>query len=360
MRIRDLIPSRESLISADYWRKVNVSTYKISENGIGRDVRSEAVDINWDYALIERLDLEKVTTILIPFNLGNAIKDPNSEDNMLLRPGDVVTVFSHNDFRVPIGKRSKFVSLEGEFKAAGVYRVNGETLPDLVARAGGFTQDAYLPAAEFTRESVRLSQQKALDDFIQSLEEDLQRSSSEEASSAQGQTDIAANRTRVESQQRLIQQLRAAKPTGRVILQLRVNQDGSVEIPPIPLEDGDTFSVPSRPLTVGVVGLVYNSGDFVYQPNQTVHQYLRLAGGVTPNADPENMYVLRADGSVLSGKGSSLWAGNRLDRSKLRPGDSIIVPEQLRPGQFTKNFKDWAGILSQFGLGAAAIKVLMQ
>ena len=82
-------------------------------------------------------------------------------------PGDVVTIFSQADIRVPQAQRTKFVRLEGEFEQAGIYSVlPGETLRQLVARAGGLTPNAYLFGSDFTRESTRVLQQQRLNDYL--------------------------------------------------------------------------------------------------------------------------------------------------------------------------------------------------
>ena len=100
--------------------------------------------------------LPTLTTSLLPFNLSKAVIDKDPSQDLMLLAGDVVTVFSKADIRVPSEQQTKFVRLEGEFVASGVYSVKpGETLRQLVTRAGGFTPDAYLYASEFTRDSIR-------------------------------------------------------------------------------------------------------------------------------------------------------------------------------------------------------------
>ena len=113
-------------------------------------------EINWDYAVIERLNPDDLTTTLIPFNLGKAMLGEDPEQNLVLLPGDVITVFSQDDIQVPVAKRTKYVRVEGEFRVAGLYQTQpGETLRQLVARVGGATPDAYFFGAEFTRERTR-------------------------------------------------------------------------------------------------------------------------------------------------------------------------------------------------------------
>src|SRR6185369_12741862 len=108
-----------------------------------------------------RIDPQDLSAQLIPFNLGRAIAGGETQDNLQLQAGDVVTIFSQADLSVPSEKRTKFVWIEGEVRSSGVYRVqSGETLRDIVKRAGGLTPNAYLYAADFRRDSTRLDQQK--------------------------------------------------------------------------------------------------------------------------------------------------------------------------------------------------------
>ena len=103
-------------------------------------IGKNSAEINWEYALIERLDERDLSTRLIPFRLASAIDDPSSADNQLLKPGDVITVFSRADLELPMEKHATFVRVGGEVNAPGIYRVNpGETLRDVVKMAGGLT-----------------------------------------------------------------------------------------------------------------------------------------------------------------------------------------------------------------------------
>ena len=125
---------------------------RIKQEELKNEVKRSAAEINWEYAVIQRMDPQDLSTHLVPFNLGKAIAGDESQ-NIILQPGDVITIFSQNDMQVPAGQQTKFVRLEGEFVTAGVYQVqHGETLHELIARVGGLTPQAYLYGAEFTRE----------------------------------------------------------------------------------------------------------------------------------------------------------------------------------------------------------------
>ena len=361
LRVRDIIPDRESLIVPDYWQRQNrVSDVLIAgQQRLRVDVRRSYDEINWDYAVIERLDRSDLTPLLITFNLGRAIVDGDQSNNVPLRPGDVVTIFSKADIQVPIARQTKYVRLEGEFVAPGFYQIlPGETLRQLVARVGGFTGNAYLFGSEFTRESTREFQQRRLDEAIDFLEKEIQRTLAASAGGAVEKEDVEGARVRAESQVQLISRLRQARATGRIVLELPTEQPQMKDLPELALEDGDRFIVPSRPSTVAVVGAVYNQNAFIYRTDQRVSDYLSRAGGPTKDADTGSIYVVRADGSVISQRQSSSFFGGGVTGELLTPGDAIIVPEDLQKWRFTKSLKDWTQILYQFALGVAGLKVL--
>jgi len=164
--------------------------------------------------------------------------------------------------QVPIGQQ--FVRLEGEFKASGVYQVQpGESLRHLVARVGGFTPQAYLYGAEFTRQSVREDQQQRLDQYVTDLEKSFERG----ASSQRNLTpeEALAARQSVEGQRRLLDKLRQLKATVRIVLELKPSSNSLSDFPDLMLEDGDRLRVPFRPATVNVIGSVYNTNSFIMQ-----------------------------------------------------------------------------------------------
>jgi len=363
MRVGDLIPNREFLITRDYWKQQNAlaleATVGAPVSGAQNDVRRNAPEINWDYAVIQRMSPEDLSTQIIPFNLGKAILSKEDSNNLILRAGDIVTIFSQADLRVPEGKQTKLVRLEGEFNAAGVYRTKPtEGLRDLVVQAGGMAPSAYLYAAEFTRESVRVEQQERLDLMIAQTERAVARQAAVMAQNARTADEVAAAKASSEAQQANLDKLRRLKADGRIVLNIHPDDQGVDSIPDLPLEDGDQFYVPPRPIVVSVVGDVYNQGSFIQQPGKTVSNYLRSAGGPTRQADKGRIFIVRANGAVVSKDASSkFWAGG-FDTMVMMPGDTVVVPEQTNPGSFMRSFKDWSQILFNFGLAAAAINVL--
>jgi polysaccharide export outer membrane protein len=364
MRISDLIPNREFLITAEYWKQQNAVALQAQESkgrvsSTTNEVRRNAPEINWDYAVVQRMSTQDLSTQLLPFNLGKAILNHDDTSNVVLQPGDIVTVFSQADLRVPENKQTKLVRLDGEFEAAGIYRAqSGQRLRDLVLQAGGLTPSAYLYGAEFTRESARVEQQIRLDMMIAQTEQQVARQAAQMAQNARNSDEAAAARAALEAQRASLDKLRQLRADGRIVLNLHPNDQGVDTIPDITLENGDQFFVPSRPIVVNVVGDVYNQGSFIQQPGKTVSTYLRNAGGPTRDADKGRIFVVRANGAVVSKDAAShFWAGG-FESMVLMPGDSIVVPEQTNKGSLLRGVKDWSQVLANFGLAAAAINVL--
>ncbi len=324
------------------------------------EIRAFAPEIDWDYAVIQRLDPETLKAVLIPFDLGKLVLQHDASQDLELQAGDVVSVFSEADIRVPLADQTKSITLDGEFIHAGVYTAQpGETLRHLVERAGGLTPNAYLYASEFARLSTRALQQARIDEYVQTLSMAIQRSSLALASSSSSASqDLTSGAPAQSSERDIIASLRQIRATGRIVLRFTPNSSGVDSLPDIPLEDGDRFVVPSVPATVNVVGSVYDQNSFLYQPGRRAGTYLRQAGGPNRDADRGHEFVIRADGEVVSrDKNKSIW-GNEFNNVRIYPGDTIMVPEKTFKPSALRGFTDWSQMFSQFALGAAALSVL--
>ncbi|MFZ2162441.1 MAG: SLBB domain-containing protein [Sideroxyarcus sp.] len=360
MRVKDLIPDMDALIVPEYWAKQNriARADIMGEKGLHAELKRNENEINWDYALIDRLKKDELTTALLPFSLGKALSGSDTENNLPLLPGDVVTIFSKQDIRVPVARRSVYVRLEGELNQAGVYKVQpGETLRQLVARAGGLTPNAYLFAAELNRDSVRASQQNKLEEMTARMAEDIERNLAARSQTALSKEDVESAKAQAAGQRALLERLRKARASGRIVLEVAQGKTQVDDIPDIVLEDGDQFIVPSRVSTVSVMGMVYNENSFMYRPGKQVSDYLEQAGGPTRDADESRIYILRADGSVQSAQNAGSLFGS-ISGQVLMPGDAVVVPELLDKFSLTRELKDWAQIFYQFALGVGAIHLL--
>lgn len=271
-----------------------------------------------------------------------------------LNQGDVVRAFSAVDVALPVQRQNKRVRVEGEVARPGEYVLPpASTVADALAAAGGLTPAAYPFGTEFSRESVRQTQQQNYDRALRDLETDLARASTSQRA-AIAPDEAAAQSARENSNQRLLNALRQLRPSGRIVLQLLPD---SRDLPPLALEDGDRLFVPPRPTTVGVFGSVFNGGSYLFSDGRTLGDYLGLAGGPTRGADESSTFVIRANGSVVSSQQKGNWVtrGNALGGTRAEPGDTVFVPEELNKTTFIQNAKDWTQILYQFGLGIAGI-----
>lgn len=375
MRVSDLIPSREYLISRASTKRQN----NVVAAGENEKDTTEAADkiaariggliapINWDYAVVERVNRTDLSVHLIPFNLGAVFANPNGADNVQLQPGDTVTIFSQDDVVVPMDKRQVFVRVEGEVKVPGVYQMTaGDTLQSLIAKAGGPTANAYLFGTGFYREDVKKEQEANLQRAADRLETQLRSEQSRQLANMRGAsaTEAAALTAQFESERRTaeerIARFRKLQPTGRIAFGLDPNEHSFARLPQVTLQNGDRLVVPSKPAFVHVFGAVNVEASPLWKPNSRVKDYLNLAG-MTSDADVDNAFVLRVDGTVVSSE-SQGWFFGKIGGLEVMPGDTIVVPEKLDKQtawtKFTQGAREWTQILANFGLGAAAIKTL--
>jgi protein involved in polysaccharide export with SLBB domain len=323
-------------------------------------------EVNWDYATIERLNPD-LTTQVIPFDLGKAVLQHDDANNVALAPGDVVTVYSQKDVRVPVARQTRLVSLEGEINAPGIYQLQpGETLKQLLSRAGGFTPQAYVYGLELSREETRARQRENLQTAISRLEALSAVQAARDAANRRDDPTGAASTAVVSNTatQAQLSRLSRIQPNGRIALELTPDIHTIDALPDLPLESGDRINVPPRPGFVTVAGAVVNSNAFVWKPGRTAGDYLRLAGA-DEAADTDNMFILRADGTVNTAADRRGFFGRGgLEAQVLQPGDALVVPNQLdfeTWGRFlVRNLKDFAQIFSGFGIGIAAIHTLNQ
>jgi protein involved in polysaccharide export with SLBB domain len=368
LRVRDLIPTKSVLMSKESVARQNgvLLQNNETESTLAGRIGNLVDEVNLEYAVVERVNAADVTVKLLPFNLGAVLADASSVDNLILQPGDVITVFSVNDVRVPQVKRQIYVRVEGEVKRPGVYQMSpGDGLGKLVEKAGGLTPEAYLFGSAFYREEVRRAQAANLEQLTRRLEAQLQTKLSASAANSSTSADAAAStQVRVQAemvaQKQAVERLKTLKPTGRIMLGLSGNSVSVEQLPNVALEGQDRLVIPPRPDFVSVLGSVNSESSMLFDPGSSVGDYLDRAG-LTSGADQDEIFVLRADGSVISDSGS--WF-SKVKRAKVLPGDVIVLPEKIDHESawsvFTRNAKDVTQIIYQFSLGAAAIKTLRQ
>jgi hypothetical protein len=170
--------------------------------------------------------------------------------------------------------------------------------------------------------------------------------------------DLASVNAAQASEQALLGELQQIRATGRIVFQFTPDSRGATAVPDMKLENGDTFLVPSVPSTVNVLGAVFNQNSFVYVPHGEVRGFLDLAGGPNSNADRKRMFVVRANGAVVSRTVTKSAWRDEFFHLTLYPGDTVIVPEKTIKPSALRGVLDWTQIFSQLAFGAAAINVL--
>ena len=354
MTLVDLIPSTQWLIDYyNYWQRLG-----------GNNLKN---DINWGYAQIIRREDASLESRSIAFNLGDAIKGANPLSMVKLEPGDQIRLFTTRDLEVPIAKSTRMVLVSGEVSAPGIYQaLPGETMGQLLRRIGGLTSQAYVYGTEFSRESIRKRQQDNLDVLVRRLEAQAQSNAQNVTANAATKADSAAQSQALLAQQQAqlnsqIQRLRSLKSTGRMSLELDTRSQALADLPDLPLEDGDHINVPSVPSYVAAFGAVNNENVFLYKPGKTVADVAKSAG-LTEEADADQQFLVRADGSVLSRADHSSLFGRAFSSIAVMPGDTLVVPakwdRETGYNATVRGLKDWTQILANLGLGLAAIKTI--
>ena len=338
----------------------------ILEESLAERVGQLSEQVNLEYAVVERFSRETLQYTLLPFSLRNVLSSPKGQDDLLLEPGDVITVFSNKDIQIPTSRFKAFVRIEGEVNRPGIYPVEpGDNLKSMIQKAGGTTPEAYLYATGLFREEVKKSQQRNMEKLLRKMESESSAAVAQISQSGGASADPIALQAKVQSvqqaQKQSLERFRTLKPEGRISLgvspSLNVTPDS---FPPLRLENGDKIHIPPRPDFVQIFGSVNTESAIVYRPDLTVKDYIYMAG-VSGSTDVNGTILVRADGSAMTNQ--SYW-GNEVLSAKVLPGDTIVMPEKFDResgwSQTVRNAKDFTQVLYQLGLGAAAIKTLRQ
>ena len=281
-----------------------------------------------------------------------SIPDVLSSDvskNPPLRDGDVLTIRQLSGWN-DIGAS---VNLLGEVQHPGNYGIKpGERLSAVLKRAGGFAPQAYVYGALFTRPEVLQMEQKSREDLVQRIR-------GEEAQLAPLPSDDAEKKTTKQTGMQQLEttlaRLQETPPSGRMVIRISSNLKQWEGTPnDVVLRSGDTLVIPKAPNFVLVSGAVYDETAVTYRPGKSAKWYLTQAGGPTQLADKKSIFVIRADGSIVSGQSSDGWfLGSPLNVA-LRPGDMVVVPEEAAgQSQKWKTLMQTVTTISSIGTSAA-------
>ena len=264
-----------------------------------------------------------------------------------VRRGDIIRVLSNAGIARPLRQQSLLVTISGEVARPGRYFFEpGTRLADVLARAGGLTDQAFPYASVITRESVREQQRTSFERAIEDVEMLL---------TAQPLTSVDRSRmiqpANVELIRSVVEQMGRREPTGRLVFDLPVDAAG---LPAdLVLENNDTIHVPPRPVTVGVFGAVPTPASFAYQEGRRIRDFVELAGGIQNMGDEKEIFVVRANGTVLA-------EGKRTLRAPALPGDLVFIPIDANRGEFWARLRDIVGTLFGGVVGVASVKSLVE
>lgn len=237
------------------------------------------------------------------------------------------------------------VEIKGEVKFPGVYAIKrGETLKDVIKRAGGFTDKAFLRGAVFMRESLKKGEQEQLDKLTHQLQSDIT------ANQISDKKDT--NKDAVDAAKNLLSDLKDTQPVGRLVVNLpKIMDDPNDDIE---LVKGDQLFVPLQNNVVAVIGEVNFPTSHRFQEGLKRDEYVNLSGGTTYKADAKRIYVVKADGMGVASQSGWFKKGN----NEIEPGDTIVVPldvDRVKPITLWSNVSQ---IVYQIALSAAAFKTV--
>jgi len=263
---------------------------------------------------VERRDLK----------IGEAVLKQDRETDIALKPGDVLTIHQLTGWN-DIGA---LITIEGEVAHPGSYGfTQGERLSDVLKRAGGFRSTAYPEGAVLTRPDVAALEEKSREELIRQIESSsaAARLSPAAAGEHQGET------LQLIQQQRdqVLARLKSAPATGRLVIAISADvASWSGTAADIEVRSGDVLRIPKRPGFVLISGQVYNASAITYVPGKRASWYLERAGGSTGIANRKEIFVIRANGSVVGRRSGGMFDQDVLS-TRLNPGDVIVVPQKI-------------------------------
>lgn len=266
----------------------------------------------------------------------------------LAEAGDIVQVLPQGSLARPLDRQSTLVRIEGEVNRPGNYYVAPNTsLTTVLDMAGGTTPRAFVFGTRFYRETVRAQQHQSYLEALDQMEQVLVTAPLTQDSSL----NVGDRQSQLASVRTFLEKLRQAQPDGRLVLELPTT---STQLPgELLLENNDRIVIPPRIDTVGVFGAVYRPASFLLgrgKPKR-VRDYIEQAGGTIRAADKGTIFVVRANGEVLSKRRGALSA-------YVLPGDMVFVPVRTQGSTFWAKFKDITQTLFQLGLGAATVAAI--
>jgi len=316
MRVSDLIRAGGNFSEDAYVLKAELTRYSMQASGI-RQVNFLDIDLN-------------------------AIRRGDENADVLLKQYDYLIIK-----RAPEWDSNWTVDLEGEVVFPGTYRVRrNETLDEVIERSGGLTLNAFPEGAVFLRESLKESEQDQITSLVNRMEMDLATLSAQSVSASNGDS--------LRTGQLLLEQLKKSEAVGRLVIDLQ--NDVARSVGHIMVRDGDRLLIPMAQQVITVIGEAQQNSSHLYHSDLSRDDYISLSGGLTRKADKKFIYIVRANGEVVTRK-RSRWPG-RTKSMNIRPGDTIVVPLEINPLNPLTLWTSVTQILYQSAIAVAAISSL--
>jgi protein involved in polysaccharide export with SLBB domain len=313
--------------------------------GFKRDALLDSADLT-SYAISNGNQVvEQLSTIRI----GAAVAGTDPNADVVLKPGDILSVHQITGWN-DIGES---ISLQGQVRFPGSYGFSyGERLSSVLRRAGGFLPAAYPEGAVLVRDQVRELEQQSRDQLIRRIQTN---SAAARLSPSAGGAQTGATLQLIKTQQdQVVADLTSHPPTGRMVIRISADMDAWANTPAdIELRPGDALTIPKRPGFVLVTGQVYNATALAFSPDKSAGWYLSRAGGTNTTANRREVFIVRANGSVVGRRSGGLFEGDVLS-TKLQPGDVVVVPQKILGGSlFWRNLLGAAQIASSIAVTSA-------
>jgi protein involved in polysaccharide export with SLBB domain len=313
--------------------------------GFKRDAFLDKADLT-SYSV---LDGRRVVSSLTPVHIGAAVDGTDPQANVVLKPGDILTVHQVTGWN-DIGES---VTIEGQVAYPGSYGLrDGERLSSVLRRAGAFRDTAYPEGTVLVREEVRGLEEKSRQELIRQIETS---SAAARLSPTLGSGESAATLQLINTQQdQILSRLKSQPASGRLVVHIDSDIDSWANTPAdIELRRGDVVTIPKRPGFVLVTGQVYNPTALTFTPGKTAAWYLGHAGGASSTANRKEVFVIRANGSVIGRRSGRVFGGDVLS-TKLNPGDVVVVPQKIvGASQLWRNLMTAAQLASSISITAA-------
>ena len=308
--------------------------------GFKRDALLDSADLS-SYLV---KDDNRVNGKLATIHIGAAVAGTDPSADVPLKPGDILTVHQITGWS-EIGQS---VTIQGQVRFPGSYGFQeGERLSSVLRRAGGMRDTAYPEGAVLIREQVRDLEEKSRQELIRQIQTN---SAAARLGPALGTGDTGGTLQLIKGQQeQAIEQLKSHPATGRMVIHISADIDSWANTAAdIELRRGDVLTIPKRPGFVLVTGQVYNATALTFAPGKTATWYLSHAGGTNSTANRKEIFIIRANGSVIGRR-----SGPKVLSIKLNPGDVVVVPQKIIGASLLwKNLLTTAQLASSIGITA--------